>query len=81
MYTPAQFAKKVNVSVKTIQKWDRLGILPAKRTIANRRYYTDEDLSATLRISRVPSVRHTASLLPHLKSGPKTGCSQSKKIP
>lgn len=42
MYTPAQFAKRVNVSVKTIQKWDRLGILPAKRTITNRRYYTDD---------------------------------------
>jgi predicted site-specific integrase-resolvase len=25
---------------KTIQKWDRLGILHAKRTITNRRYYT-----------------------------------------
>jgi putative resolvase len=59
MYTPAQFAKRVNDSVKTIQKWDRLGILPAKRTITNRRYYTDEDLSAALRIPRVPSVRRT----------------------
>ena len=46
MYTPAQFAKRINVSVKTIQKWDRLGILPAKRTITNRRYYTDDDLAA-----------------------------------
>ncbi len=59
MYTPAQFAKKVNVSVKTIQKWDRLGILPAKRTITNRRYYTEEDLAAALRLPRVPRVRHT----------------------
>jgi putative resolvase len=59
MYTPAQFAKKVNVSVKTIQKWDRLGILPAKRTITNRRYYTEEDLAAALRLPRVPGVRHT----------------------
>jgi predicted site-specific integrase-resolvase len=61
MYTPAQFAKRVNVSVKTIQKWDRLGILPAKRTITNRRYYTDADLSAALRIPRVPSVRRTVA--------------------
>ena len=61
MYTPAQFAKRVNVSVKTIQKWDRLGILPAKRTITNRRYYTDEDLSAALRMPRVPSVRRTVA--------------------
>ena len=59
MYTPAQFAKRVNVSVKTIQKWDRLGILPAKRTITNRRYYTDEDLAAALRLPRVTKERRT----------------------
>jgi putative resolvase len=61
MYTPAQFAKRVNVSVKTIQKWDRLGILPAKRTITNRRYYTDADLSFALRLERVPADRHTVA--------------------
>lgn len=59
MYTPAQFAKRVNVSVKTIQKWDRLGILPAQRTITNRRYYTDEDLAAALRLPRLPQERRT----------------------
>ncbi|MGZ6368341.1 MAG: MerR family transcriptional regulator, partial [Ktedonobacteraceae bacterium] len=32
-----------------MQKWDRIGVLPAKRTITNRRYYTDEDLAAALR--------------------------------
>jgi putative resolvase len=61
MYTPAQFAKRINVSVKTIQKWDRLGILPAKRTITKRRYYTDADLAAALRLERVPSVRRTVA--------------------
>src|SRR5215467_5825980 len=61
MYTPAQFAKRINVSVKTIQKWDRLGILPAKRTITNRRYYTDSDLAAALRLDRVPSARRTVA--------------------
>ena len=61
MYTPAQFAKRIGVSVKTIQKWDRLGILPAKRTITNRRYYTDEDLGAALRLERVSPVRRTVA--------------------
>src|ERR1700746_529391 len=61
MYTPAQFAKKVNVSVKTIQKWDRMGVLPAKRTITNRRYYTDEDLAAALRLPRVQKNRRTVA--------------------
>src|SRR2546425_11544921 len=61
MYTPAQFAKRINVSVKTIQKWDRLGILPAKRTITNRRYYTDDDLAAALRLPRVSKDRRTVA--------------------
>ena len=49
MYTPAAFARQVGVSVKTLQKWDRIGVLPAKRTVTNRRYYTDEDLAVALR--------------------------------
>src|SRR5712692_10370913 len=61
MYTPSQFAKQVGVSVKTIQKWDRIGVLPAKRTITNRRYYTDEDLAAALRLPRVQKDRRTVA--------------------
>ena len=59
MYTPAQFAKRIGVSVKTIQKWDRLGILPAKRTITNRRYYTDDDLATALNLPRLRKDRRT----------------------
>jgi putative resolvase len=61
MYTPAVFAKRVGVSVKTLQKWDRIGILPAKRTITNRRYYTDEDLAAALRLPRGKIERRTVA--------------------
>src|SRR6266446_1667561 len=61
MYTPAQFAKRIGVSVKTIQKWDRLGILPAKRTITNRRYYTDDDLAAALNLPRLHKDRRTVA--------------------
>jgi len=61
MYTPAVFAKRVGVSVKTLQKWDRIGVLPAKRTITNRRYYTDEDLAAALRLPRVQKERRTVA--------------------
>ncbi len=59
IYTPAQFAKRIDVSVKTIQKWDRLGILPAKRTITHRRYYTDDDLAAALNLPRLHKDRRT----------------------
>ena len=41
-YKPKEFAELLNVSVKTLQRWDREGILKAHRTITNRRYYTYE---------------------------------------
>ena len=59
MYTVSQFAKKVGVSVKTLQKWDRIGVLPAQRTVTNRRYYTDEELARALRLPRVSKERRT----------------------
>lgn len=40
IYKPKDFAELLNVSVKTLQRWDREGILIAKRTPTNRRYYT-----------------------------------------
>lgn len=39
-YNVTQFSKLINVKVKTLQKWDRTGVLVAKRTPTNRRYYT-----------------------------------------
>jgi len=59
MYTVSQFAKRVGVSVKTLQKWDRIGVLPAHRTVTNRRYYTDEELARALRLPRVSKERRT----------------------
>lgn len=41
-YRLNEFAKLVNRSVKTLQKWDRLGQLKAYRTATNRRYYTHD---------------------------------------
>lgn len=41
-YSPAEFAKKIGVSVKTLQRWDKLTYLIAYRYPSNRRYYTDE---------------------------------------
>lgn len=45
---PKEFAEKVGVCVKTLQRWDREGILPAKRTPTDRRYYTEEDILKVL---------------------------------
>jgi putative resolvase len=48
VYTPSEFGKKIHVSVKTLQRWDRQGVLRAHRTPTNRRYYTAADLEAIL---------------------------------
>lgn len=42
MYKLDEFAKKIGVDKKTLQNWDRLGILVADRSPTNRRVYTDE---------------------------------------
>jgi predicted site-specific integrase-resolvase len=39
-YKPKEFSELLNVSVKTLQRWDREGILKAYRTPTNMRYYT-----------------------------------------
>lgn len=39
-YKPKDFAELLGVSVKTLQRWDREGILKSNRTPTNRRYYT-----------------------------------------
>ena len=42
------FAKRVGVTVHTLQRWDREGRLKAGRAVNNRRYYTDNDLAIAL---------------------------------
>ncbi len=39
-YSPKQFGFLIGRTTKTLQKWDREGILTAYRSITNRRYYT-----------------------------------------
>jgi putative resolvase len=43
IYAPQEFGKLIGRSTLTLQRWDRAGILPAKRTPTKRRYYTHED--------------------------------------
>jgi putative resolvase len=44
MFKPHEFAEKIGVSVKTLQRWDTSGKLPAKRTLSGHRFYTEDDL-------------------------------------
>jgi len=56
MYTAAKFSKLVGVTVKTLQRWDRSGKLPALRTNTNRRYYTDEHLAKVLKTPKAETI-------------------------
>lgn len=48
IYNATEFANLVGVTVKTLQRWDREGVLVAGRTITNRRYYTKEHYSQVI---------------------------------
>lgn len=41
-YKPKEFAEMINVSVKTLQRWDKESVLTAYRNPKGRRYYTEE---------------------------------------
>ena len=43
VFKPNEFGKMIGRTVNTLQRWDREGILKARRTPTNRRYYTEED--------------------------------------
>ena len=44
MYSIGEFAKLINKSVKTLQRWDYSKVLVAHRSPKNRRYYSEEQL-------------------------------------
>lgn len=43
-YKIHEVAKKLGVTVKTLQRWDNSGVFKARRTPTNHRYYTEEDI-------------------------------------
>ena len=61
MYSVTTFAKHIGVSVKTLQRWDREGKLPAKRTVSGRRYYSEEDLAVALNLETAPMARRSVA--------------------
>ena len=50
-YKVGEFAKLLNVTVKTLQNWDKQGTLKAYRTPTNQRFYTEEQLNQVLNLS------------------------------
>lgn len=57
MFKPHEFAEKIGVSVKTLQRWDTAGKLPAKRTLSGHRFYTEDDLLIAQGLKPVESKR------------------------
>lgn len=51
IYKPKDFAKMLNVSVKTLQRWDNENTLKAYRNPKGRRYYTHEQYLAFTGVS------------------------------
>jgi predicted site-specific integrase-resolvase len=66
-YKPGEFAKKVNRTINTLRAWDKSGKLPAKRTPAGQRYYTDEDFHLVLGIS-IPEAQRKVVLYARVSS-------------
>lgn len=56
-YKPKEFSEMPNVSVKTLQRWDNQGVLPAYRNPKGRRYYTEELVQDLISIIHVFSCR------------------------
>ena len=46
IYSPQEFGQLIGRKTKTLQKWDREGILKAHRSPTNRRYYTHDQYLA-----------------------------------
>jgi hypothetical protein len=47
-WSAGEFAERIGVSVKTLQRWDRTGVLPARRYPTGRRFYTPAELAMAL---------------------------------
>jgi predicted site-specific integrase-resolvase len=58
-YSVSQFARRIGVTVHTLQRWDREGRLKALRTPTNRRLYTDDHLAQVLHVRRGDVQRRT----------------------
>lgn len=44
IYKPYEAAKFLNITTQTLRNWEKRGLLIAKRTPTNRRYYTKDQL-------------------------------------
>lgn len=55
--SPKEFANRIGVSVKTLQRWDVSGKLIAHRTPTNRRFYTEDQYKKVMNIAEEDNAR------------------------
>lgn len=55
--SPKEFANRIGVSVKTLQRWDVSGKLIAHRTPTNRRFYTEDQYKKVMNIGEDDNTR------------------------
>jgi len=78
-YSPQEFGQLIGRKTKTLQKWDRQGILKAHRSPTNRRYYTHDQYLAyrgmiapeqglTIAYARVSGAAQQADLVKQMKA-------------
>lgn len=60
-YKIHEVAKRLGVTVKTLQRWDNSGVFKARRTPTNHRYYTDDDILKYQGLSLDKSKRKTVA--------------------
>lgn len=45
---PKDVADRLGITTRTLQTWDRKGILKAKRSPTNRRFYTEDQINQSI---------------------------------
>jgi hypothetical protein len=58
IYKPKDFAERLGVSVATLQRWDREGVLKAYRSPTDRRYYTSEQVEEYFNKNHISHTGH-----------------------
>jgi predicted site-specific integrase-resolvase len=61
LYKLSEFSKRINVHPKTLIYWDNTGVLKAKRTITNRRYYEEQQALDYLQYPSVVSEKEVVA--------------------
>lgn len=79
-YKIHEVAKKLGVTVKTLQRWDNSGVFKARRTPTNHRYYTDEDILKYQGLSLDKPKRKTVAYVRVSSHNPRSEISHQIKL-